>query len=59
MQQGPSRIRENSVGKGTRLPAEQRTHGGPPKYPDRFWGPPKLPLNGYHGSITRGKGTGA
>ena len=57
-QQSPLRIRDKSVGIGTRLPEEQRTHGGPPKCPDRLWGPPNLPLNRYRSSATEDKGAG-
>jgi len=59
-QQSPSRIRDRSVSIETRIKAEQEIHGGPPRYPNRFRGPPNFPLNGYHGSITGGgvKGRG-
>jgi hypothetical protein len=38
---------------GVRVPVESRIFSSPGR-PDRFWGPPNLLSNGYHGLFPRG-----
>jgi hypothetical protein len=50
--------RMDDRGVGVRAPVGARILSSP-RRPDRLWGPPNLPSNGYRGSFLGGKATGA